>query len=70
MPLCVTLQTVTSDKIYIYGKFYLNIAFGDAFYHHVAYVAGISDPFILGLDFLRENNSYSDFCLIQDLPGF
>ena len=57
-PLCVILQTVPGDKINVKGKFYLNIVFGDVIYGHVArvYVADISDPFILELDFMRENN--------------
>ena len=35
---CIILQTVTSDKINVYRKVYLNITFGDAIYHHVAYL--------------------------------
>ena len=60
-PPCVTLQTVTSDKINVNGKIYFSITFGDTIYHQVAYVADISDPFILRLDFLRENNFKFDF---------
>ncbi|GFS39099.1 retrovirus-related Pol polyprotein from transposon 412 [Nephila pilipes] len=30
-------------------------------YHHIAYVADINDQFILGLDFLKENNFKMDF---------
>ena len=60
-PPCITLQTVTGDKINVHGKVHLNIAFGDAIYHHVAFVADISDQFILGLDFLRENTFKLDF---------
>ena len=60
-PPCVTLQTLTGDKINVRGKVHLNIAFGNATYHHVAYVAEIRDPCILGLDFLRENNFVLDF---------
>ena len=60
-PSSVTLQTVTGDKINVHGKIHINIAFGDATYHHVAYVADISDPFILGLNFLRERNFKLDF---------
>ena len=56
IPCRVTLKTVTGYKINVYLKVYLNITFGDAIYHHVVYVADISDPFIFGLDFLRENN--------------
>ena len=43
----VALQTVISKKINVQGKIYLNIAFGDATYHRVTYVADISHPFIL-----------------------
>ncbi|GFU38925.1 gag-Pol polyprotein [Nephila pilipes] len=60
-PPCITHQTVTGDRINVYGKVYLNIAFGDAIYHHMAYVADINDQFILGLDFLNENNFNLDF---------
>ena len=47
---------MTGDNINVYGKVYLNIIFGNAIFHHVAYVADISDPVILGLDVLRGNN--------------
>ena len=60
-PPCVTLQTVTGDKINVHGKVHLGIAFGDAIYHHMACIADISDQFILGLDFLRENNFKLEF---------
>ncbi|GFT68534.1 retrovirus-related Pol polyprotein from transposon 412 [Nephila pilipes] len=30
-------------------------------YHHMAYVVDINDQFILGLDFLKENNFKLDF---------
>ncbi|GFT80080.1 retroviral-like aspartic protease 1 [Nephila pilipes] len=49
------------DRIDVHGKVYLNIAFGDAMYHHMAYVADKNDQFILGLDFLKENNFKLDF---------
>ncbi|GFS77311.1 retrovirus-related Pol polyprotein from transposon 412 [Nephila pilipes] len=57
-PPCITLLT---DKINVHGKVNLNIAFGDAMYHHMAYVADINDQFILGLDFLKEYNFKLDF---------
>ena len=60
-PPCVILQTVTDDKINVHGKVYLNITLEDDIYHQVAYVADISDPFILGLEFQRENNFKLDF---------
>ncbi|GFT03115.1 retrovirus-related Pol polyprotein from transposon 297 [Nephila pilipes] len=34
-PPCITLQTVTGDRINIHGKDYLIIAFGDTMYHHM-----------------------------------
>ena len=52
---------MTGDKINVHGKVHFNITFGDAIYHHVAYVADITDQFILGLDFLMENNFKLDF---------
>ena len=52
---------MTGDKINVHGKVNLNITFGDAIYQHVASVADISDPFILGLNFLQENNFKLDF---------
>ena len=61
MPHNVTLQAVTDDKINIHGKVYTNITFGDATYQHLVYVVDINDPFILRLDFLRENNFKLDF---------
>ncbi|KFM56688.1 Retrovirus-related Pol polyprotein from transposon 412, partial [Stegodyphus mimosarum] len=60
-PPCVTLQTVSGEKIDIEGKLNVNITFGSATYHHTAYVAEITDPCILGLDFLRKHNFSLDF---------
>ncbi|GFU91119.1 retrovirus-related Pol polyprotein from transposon 412 [Trichonephila clavipes] len=37
------------------------IRFGDTTYQHVVYVADIADPFILGLDFLKEHGFTLDF---------
>ncbi|KAF8793548.1 hypothetical protein HNY73_005013 [Argiope bruennichi] len=51
-PPCITLQTVTGDKIHVNGKVHLAIRFGNINYHHTAFVAEITDPCILGLDFL------------------
>ncbi|GFS75830.1 retrovirus-related Pol polyprotein from transposon 297 [Trichonephila clavipes] len=51
----VVLQTVTGEKIDIHGKLKVNIKFGDTTYQHAVYVADIADPFILGLDFLKEH---------------
>ena len=56
-----SVQTMTGDKININGKCFLNITFADVIYHHVAYIADKSDPFILRLNFLRENNFKLDF---------
>ncbi|GFU32294.1 gag-Pol polyprotein [Nephila pilipes] len=56
-----TLQTVIDNRINIHGKVYLNIAFGDAMYHYMTYVADINDQFYLELDFLKENNFKLDF---------
>ena len=52
---------MTGDKIQVQGKVYLNIKFGDATYHHVAFVEDINDPFILEFEFLKENNFILDF---------
>ncbi|GFX31590.1 retrovirus-related Pol polyprotein from transposon 412 [Trichonephila clavipes] len=43
------------EKIDIHGKLKVKIKFGDATYQHAVYVADIADPFILGLDFLKEH---------------
>ncbi|GFV62097.1 retrovirus-related Pol polyprotein from transposon 412 [Trichonephila clavipes] len=57
----VVLQTVTGEKIDIHGKLRVKIKFGDATYQHAVYVADIADPFILGLDFLKEHGFTLDF---------
>ncbi|GFT98290.1 retrovirus-related Pol polyprotein from transposon 412 [Trichonephila clavipes] len=51
----VVLQTVTGEKIDIHGKLKVKIKFGDTTYQHAVYVADIADPFILGLDFLKDH---------------
>lgn len=56
MPPCITLQTVIGDKINVLGKIYLDIAFGDAMYHHMTCVADVNDHVFLALDFFKENN--------------
>lgn len=67
---------MTGDKINVHGKVYLDIAFGDAMYHHMAYVADINDQVNLGLDFLKENNFKLDFknnalhSTSKDIPVF
>ncbi|GFU49307.1 retrovirus-related Pol polyprotein from transposon 17.6 [Trichonephila clavipes] len=60
-PPCVVLQNVTGEKIDIHGKLKVKIKFADATYQHAVYVADIADPFILGLDFLKENGFTLDF---------
>ncbi|GFW40403.1 retrovirus-related Pol polyprotein from transposon 412 [Trichonephila clavipes] len=55
------LQTVTGKKIDIHGKLKVKIKFGDTTYQHAVYVADIADPFILGLDFLKEHGFTLDF---------
>ncbi|KFM62548.1 hypothetical protein X975_20006, partial [Stegodyphus mimosarum] len=60
-PSCVTLETASGEKIDVEGKLNVNITFGSATYHHTAYVADITDPCILGLDFLRKYNFSLDF---------
>ncbi|GFT63634.1 retrovirus-related Pol polyprotein from transposon 412 [Trichonephila clavipes] len=42
------------EKIDIHGKLKVKIQFGNTTYQHAVYVADIADPFILGLDFLKE----------------
>ncbi|GFV29249.1 retrovirus-related Pol polyprotein from transposon 412 [Trichonephila clavipes] len=57
----VVLQTVTGEKIDVHGKLKVKIRFGDTTYQHAVYVADIADPFILGLDFLKEHGFTLDF---------
>ncbi|GFV22288.1 retrovirus-related Pol polyprotein from transposon 17.6 [Trichonephila clavipes] len=49
------------EKIDIHGKLKVTIQFGDTTYQHAVYVADIADPFILGLDFLKEHGFTLDF---------
>ncbi|GFT10349.1 retrovirus-related Pol polyprotein from transposon 412 [Trichonephila clavipes] len=49
------------EKIDIHGKLKVKIRFGDITYQHAVYVADIADPFILGLDFLKEHGFTLDF---------
>ncbi|GFT04898.1 retrovirus-related Pol polyprotein from transposon 17.6 [Trichonephila clavipes] len=60
-PPCVSLQTVTGDKIHVHGKANITLRFGNIEYHHTTYIADITDPCILGLDFLKNNNFQLDF---------
>ncbi|GFX54427.1 retrovirus-related Pol polyprotein from transposon 412 [Trichonephila clavipes] len=49
------------EKIDIHGQLKVKIRFGDTTYQHAVYVADIADPFILGLDFLKEHGFTLDF---------
>ncbi|GFX11711.1 retrovirus-related Pol polyprotein from transposon 412 [Trichonephila clavipes] len=60
-PPYASLQTVTGDKIHVHGKANVTLRFGNIDYHHTAYIADITDPCILGLDFLKNNNFKLDF---------
>ncbi|GFW27972.1 retrovirus-related Pol polyprotein from transposon 412 [Trichonephila clavipes] len=60
-PSCVSLQTVTGDEIQVHGKANVILRFRNIDYHHTAYIADITDPCILGLDFLKNNNFKLDF---------
>lgn len=54
---CVSLQNETGDKIQVHGKRPIpNIRFENATFHLVAYVVDISHLFILGLNFLKDDN--------------
>ncbi|GFX59387.1 retrovirus-related Pol polyprotein from transposon 412 [Trichonephila clavipes] len=60
-PPCNSLQTVTGDKIQVHGKANVTLRFGNIGYPHKTYIADITDPCILGLDFLKSNNFKLDF---------
>ncbi|GFX25172.1 retrovirus-related Pol polyprotein from transposon 412 [Trichonephila clavipes] len=60
-PPCVSLQTVTGDKIQVHEKANINLRFGNIDYRRTAYIADITDPCILGLDFLKNNNFKLNF---------
>ncbi|GFW97338.1 retrovirus-related Pol polyprotein from transposon 412 [Trichonephila clavipes] len=60
-PPCVSLQTVMGDKIEVHEKTNVTLRFGSINYHHTTYVADITNPCILGLDFLKSNNFKLDF---------
>ncbi|GFX51120.1 retrovirus-related Pol polyprotein from transposon 412 [Trichonephila clavipes] len=60
-PPFISLQTVTGDKIHVHGKANVTLRFGNIDYHHTAYIADITDPCILGLDFLKKNNFKLNF---------
>ncbi|GFT05968.1 hypothetical protein TNCV_3927031 [Trichonephila clavipes] len=54
-------NSASQKEIDIHGKLKVKIKFGDATYQHAVYVADIADPFILGLDFLKEHGFTLDF---------
>ncbi|GFV62152.1 retrovirus-related Pol polyprotein from transposon 412 [Trichonephila clavipes] len=64
IPVC-QISTKSTDrdgeKIDIHGKLKVKIQFGDTTYQHAVYVADIADPFILGVDFLKEHGFTLDF---------
>ncbi|GFX25223.1 retrovirus-related Pol polyprotein from transposon 412 [Trichonephila clavipes] len=60
-PARVVLQTVTGERLIFTEKLKVKIKFGDTTYQHAVYVADIADPFILGLDFLKEHGFTLDF---------
>ncbi|GFU93294.1 retrovirus-related Pol polyprotein from transposon 412 [Trichonephila clavipes] len=60
-PPCVSLQTVTGDKIQVHGKANITQRFGNIDYHHTACIADIIEPCILELDFLKNNNFKLNF---------
>ncbi|GBL95526.1 hypothetical protein AVEN_54128-1 [Araneus ventricosus] len=49
----ISLKTATGEKAEIYGKMDASIECGSRKYQHRIYVADITDPSILGLDFLQ-----------------
>ncbi|GFX53961.1 retrovirus-related Pol polyprotein from transposon 412 [Trichonephila clavipes] len=60
-PPCISLQTVTGDKIHVHGKANVTLRFGNIDYPHTAYIADITDTCIFGLNFLKNNNFKLDF---------
>ncbi|GFX02266.1 retrovirus-related Pol polyprotein from transposon 412 [Trichonephila clavipes] len=60
-PPFVSLQIGTGDKTQNHGKANVTLKFRNIEYHHTAFIADISDPCILGLDFLNDNNFELDF---------
>ncbi|GFV07303.1 retrovirus-related Pol polyprotein from transposon 412 [Trichonephila clavipes] len=71
IPVC-QISTKSTDrdgeKIDIHGKLKVKIQFGDTTYQHAVYVADIADPFILGLDFLKEHGFTLDFNKNECVP--
>ncbi|GFU48754.1 retrovirus-related Pol polyprotein from transposon opus [Nephila pilipes] len=56
----IFLKTATGEKANIYGKLDASIECGSRRFQHKVCVADITDPCILGLDFLREFNFMVD----------
>ncbi|GBL97948.1 hypothetical protein AVEN_104985-1 [Araneus ventricosus] len=52
----ISLKTATGEKMEIRGKLDASIECGSRKFHHRIYVADITDPCILGLDFLQKFN--------------
>ncbi|GFU61240.1 retrovirus-related Pol polyprotein from transposon 17.6 [Trichonephila clavipes] len=52
---------MTVNKIQVHGKANVTLRFGNIDYHHTAYIADITNPCILVLDFLKNNNFKLDF---------
>ncbi|GBM04418.1 hypothetical protein AVEN_179864-1 [Araneus ventricosus] len=50
----ISLKTATGEKTEIRGKLDASIECGSRKFHHRIYVADITDPCILGLDFLQK----------------
>ncbi|GBN92191.1 hypothetical protein AVEN_255381-1 [Araneus ventricosus] len=56
----ISLKTATGEKTEIRGKLDASIECGSRKFHHRIYVADITDPCILGLDFLQKFNFTAD----------
>ncbi|GBN53348.1 hypothetical protein AVEN_221597-1 [Araneus ventricosus] len=56
----ISLKTATGEKTEIRGKLDASIESGSRKFHHRIYVADITDPCILGLDFLQKFNFIED----------
>ncbi|GBM08894.1 hypothetical protein AVEN_57441-1 [Araneus ventricosus] len=52
----ISLKTATGEKAEIHGKLNTTIECGSRKFQHGIYVADVTDPCILGLDFLQKFN--------------
>ncbi|GFT43568.1 uncharacterized protein NPIL_572841 [Nephila pilipes] len=52
----ISLKTATAGKVAVHGKPNVFIECGSRKFQHKVYIADISDPCVLGLDFLRKFN--------------